>query len=50
MATCKKRARAIKADDYAAAQPVLDGVKERLEQAIASLDAAMSAQSRETTV
>lgn len=36
---------AMKADDYMAAQPALQGVKERIEAVVAALDAAVTAQS-----
>jgi hypothetical protein len=44
-ASVQKAGAAMKADDYAAAQPALVGVRERIEGIIADLSAAMSAQS-----
>lgn len=41
----QKAGEAVKADDYAAAQPALAGVRERIEGIIASLDAAAKTQS-----
>jgi hypothetical protein len=41
----QKAGAAMKADDYMAAQPALSGVKQRIEGVIATLDAAMRAQS-----
>ena len=45
-ADVQKAGAAMKADDYGAAQPALTGVKERIEQAIAAIDAATTAQSQ----
>jgi hypothetical protein len=41
----QKAGEAIAADDYFAARPALNGVKERIEQAIAAIDAATASQS-----
>jgi hypothetical protein len=41
----QKAGAAMKADDYMAAQPALQGVKERIEGVVATLDAAVAAQS-----
>jgi hypothetical protein len=44
-AAVQKAGESLTADDYLAAQPVLTGVKEQTEEAIAALDAALKAQS-----
>ena len=42
----QKAGEAIKADDYLGARQALQGVKERIEKALAAVDAAMRPQSR----
>jgi hypothetical protein len=44
-ADVQKAGEAVAADDYIAARPALDGVKERIQQAIATIDAAATSQS-----
>jgi hypothetical protein len=45
-ADVQKAGEAMKADDYLAARPGLDGIKERLTEAIDSLNAAMAPPAR----